>query len=52
METIIIKPSDDRTHPHVEINVGGVDDSGDGVDHVETHLHGVPGVVSTSLWQS
>ena len=41
-----------ETHPHVEINVGGVDDGGDGVDHVEPHLHRVPGVISTSLWQA
>ena len=53
-ETIIIQDllTQIETHPHVEVNVSGVDDCGDGIDHVETHLHGVPRMVPTSLWQS
>ena len=40
------------THPHVEVDVGGVDHGGDGVDHVEPHLDRVARVVSARLWQA
>ena len=40
------------THPHVEVDVGGVHHGGDGVDHVEPHLDRVPRVVSASFWQA
>ena len=40
------------THPHVEVDVGGVDHGGDGVDHVEPHLDRVARVVPARLWQA
>ena len=40
------------THPHVEVDVGGVHDGGDGVDHVEPHLDRVASMVPASFWQA
>lgn len=36
-------------HPHIELDVGGFNDAGDGVDHVQAHLHGAMSVVGARL---
>lgn len=38
-------------HPHVELHVRGLHHAGDGVDHVQAHLHGAVGMVRAGLGQ-
>lgn len=38
--------------PHVQLDIRGFDHAGDGIDHVQTHLHGAVGVVRARFRQA
>lgn len=39
-------------YAHVELDIGGFHDAGDGVDHVQAHFHGAMGMVGARLWKT